>query len=1533
VVARSNVASGATAPRKLYGAWMPVPPEPGGGTEPGQTKLRVWSKTPFSYARRTSQSWTDQFLALYPHYPCIQIPKDREICCDFTGLKPGDRPAPPWSCPGNDAFLLTWTPLPPGPVVARHAVQGKPLPGLCFPAGREPQIVLLREAKRIEVVLEAGTAEGRATDCLDFTGRRASRSRNPREEAGHLFTAFAGGGNLAPATVIRTASLADGTKPSGLDVAMELRIKLAQPARAVRLLVSTSQPPLRLAAVDTDGKLVGQDEVRQADTMQRIDFSATGAPIAELVLTAREGFTALLHELCVDAAAPGKGGMLEAYDAGGRLLERAEAKEGRVALRGEDVARVVVKGDGGLCIFRICVVVGLDAAERQRWQGMAQHTLEGLARWSADAEVLAPYQTYRLRIATSIDVQIAGGSKVASSFAGRRDMVQLAYFRTEGPPGLAALTQPGNALVPGAGSGGAAPPAVQTGLEDLSRYVAQTIPPTVPPPGRPPLLPRPVYRAYDVGVVFNANHVDAMYALAGRDLSLALYDTNDRPVRDAEGRLAVHPNSWGRTDQLSLTESDRRWLELVDGADCTAQSIDLGTVARNKRVAASGFMLDPETIYEARLVPLLTVDDFSAFALGATASGSGGSLAAKASHGWTVVDVGTSQAPSTWRIAESGTPADRYVEQNAAISSGSARRNRPFPGGTLLLRADTPQLPAGHPDQPSAWTDYRVTGLLRAAGTGLIGLGVRMVGRRGYLVTLDRQLGRRRLLRVGMSSAVVLAEAPGGYAANSDMQLSIECSGGRLRVHLDGEPLFDLADTQYPLGTIALYTGANTGARFTEVRVDDLRRSAPVAYRFRFTTSAFADATHHLLAGDDGRRSVAAPLGELAAAAVTAISVAAPAAAVPPGEVEARLYTAIAGAALGPAARQPIAAPEMIRLTTAAGATAALLVRAAEPLDWSRVSLAVSAAGAVPAPQPAKAVRIMRAGFVTGTPPDPAAESATLLLLESRDLTGHVLQRRTLPSPGAPALADGAPLAEVDFLTDQSMGAAAPALLWQPDFSSLAGLTLVVPPGTGMPTWSASGGTLAQDAAFATPDGAASGAPLEQPSTGTLAMGAPFTEGDIRIALNLTLLDANGMAGVVFRYTDPGNGYRFTLDRLRGRRVLSRFVGGVFTVLHSSALPSGATSFAVEIETVGSHLSVRVDGALVVSLLDASHTAGAVGFHSFRQPRARFTDVRVERISKQLGAWRIEDASVQGDRGHWAIAYGTLAMAASPASAVGESFALLDAGGPWADLRFAAVLQARGGSGVVGLVWRHVSAQSHMRLTFDAASGTARVIARLAGAESVLWTGLVTGTAWAVEIEAIGRRVRVVLDGVQVADIADAPLGSGTVGAFATMTADVEMGPPRITHAAPRFEDWHVFGATGPRASGRRFRILSGAQVPAAIAPPGEERIWKGQPAAGFRPAFPAEGVDLRLLDPTGTILHERRFQPDGAYAPFGATMVRAADGTGFVLLPAGAAALPSGELRLSVTFRRDNTAADPDSLVLRQEGDSSAETVVLPVG
>ena len=85
-----------------------------------------------------------------------------------------------------------------------------------------------------------------------------------------------------------------------------------------------------------------------------------------------------------------------------------------------------------------------------------------------------------------------------------------AFFQTSGAPGLCDLSAPINYPKPDDFTS-------NNSFSDLSLYVKQTIPPTVPSLGqKPQSRPLPVYRAYDVGVEFNENYVDLMYRMDGR---------------------------------------------------------------------------------------------------------------------------------------------------------------------------------------------------------------------------------------------------------------------------------------------------------------------------------------------------------------------------------------------------------------------------------------------------------------------------------------------------------------------------------------------------------------------------------------------------------------------------------------------------------------------------------------------------------------------------------------------------------------------------------------------------------------------------------------------------------------------------------------------------------------------------------------------------------------------------------------------------------------------------------------------------------
>ena len=203
----------------------------------------------------------------------------------------------------------------------------------------------------------------------------------------------------------------------------------------------------------------------------------------------------------------------------------------------------------------------------------------------------------------------------------------------------------------------------------------------MPGPGEKPSLPRPVYRAYDVGVQFNETYVDEMYALAARDLSLYIVDNNDEPARDARGMLLNPPNRWSRQDQATLSGSEQRWVAQLDGASCV--EFDETAILPDQSLGSGGQVLDAERLYEARLKPLLLHEVFDRYAVGATAGGSGAALADGLTGGWRVLDIGAADGPSRWVVREDSSPPTRSVEQTTNVSLGAAARSGAFVGGSF----------------------------------------------------------------------------------------------------------------------------------------------------------------------------------------------------------------------------------------------------------------------------------------------------------------------------------------------------------------------------------------------------------------------------------------------------------------------------------------------------------------------------------------------------------------------------------------------------------------------------------------------------------------------------------------------------------------------------------------------------------------------------------------------------------------------------------------------------------------------------------
>jgi hypothetical protein len=197
-------------------------------------------------------------------------------------------------------------------------------------------------------------------------------------------------------------------------------------------------------------------------------------------------------------------------------------------------------------------------------------------------------------------------------------------------------------------------------------------------------------------------------------------------------------------------------------------------------------------------------------------------------------------------------------------------------------------------------------------------------------------------------------------------------------------------------------------------------------------------------------------------------------------------------------------------------------------------------------------------------------------------------------------------------------------------------------------------------------------------------------------------------------------------------------------------------------------------------------------------------------------------------------------------------------------------------------------------------------------------------------LEAIGTRLRVLLDGTVLVDLHDTAHHRGAVALHGG--AGAQFAAPTVTAAEPVWMPYHTFTADGPIVAGRRVRLFAG--TPDSALTPQTAEIHQFQGFAATDPLarrLPAEGVDLRLLSPDGEPVQANRFIPDSAYTPTPVTLLRSADGTGLIVLPPNASPL-TGNYRFNWTYRRDNRPTAPTSPLLRESTDTTPETVSITI-
>lgn len=975
--------------RKLFGSWAPIPQLPS-GTGSGavaNTKLWLWSKTPFDYTRHGGSGVDDWFVANFPNYPCVpQDLPDREVCCDFERLARSEVLETPWRSPEHPEITLNWQSRAP----QRVTVFDPPVDGftraLCFPLPPPPlsnsvMIDLSAPAKRVKLWI----VEKRKTEniCVDFRKRRSENVTLSLNEQGVVFGPDAKTKIAAvPTTIGDLTGLSCSFIVPGVPQA-GLTVTLPASATVVELMLSYQSPiavdnSITVTALDSNNVPIATKSLLNPQRQPEI-IRFEGVDIRKIKVSSPRSLT-YLHKLCFVCPDTTPSVTATGFDAEGRPTQTFENLGNEVEVTGENLTQIKLRGKVEVCLLKICALFGPDPVEVAHRQEMAAHLNSEVARWQDEGEVLEPSSAYRLTVNTRINARAPSLNPDEREL----DQVEHAYFQTGGPPGLTKLSLPAGCKPEDAHK-------FDSGLEDLTRYVRQTTPATVPAVGEKPVMAKPFYRAYDLCVEFNEDYVDLMYRINGRDLGLYTYDSNNQPAHDVEGRLLVQSGDWGTVEDLTLTEGEQRWVALSNSDNRCLPVISTETIAHDKKLtsAIAGRVLEPDMIHEGRLIPLLLREGFQRFAAGASAFGPAGKPGR-----WEVRDGGDVNAPSQWEVSETAAePVAKFLTQTSGIKDSSTDAGDPAKLGTTLLFGADPALDSGHEDQPTNWTDYRLSVYLSAGTGGAMGLVFRYRDDDNhYRFSMDQGNSYRRLVSVVGGVTTVLKQDDFAYELQEDDLVTIEAIGNGLRVYQEGMLIFDVTDTAHAKGSIGLYCYDNAGARFNDVRVDDFRQTAPVVYRFQFTTSRFANFFHHLHSYQDEtwRRAIE----KVTDAVAPMMNAVAPASLTSDNEM--RAYETLATTMLGAAARQDPPEVQISRIEID-GALLAFVLQSPEPIDWLRTDIALSRNSLVlpkstlPGKAKIAALNFASTGF--------DIESVVLLLREPMNLTGYRIENRLVEWP------------------------------------------------------------------------------------------------------------------------------------------------------------------------------------------------------------------------------------------------------------------------------------------------------------------------------------------------------------------------------------------------------------------------------------------------------------------------------------------------------------------------------------------------------
>ena len=331
----------------------------------------------------------------------------------------------------------------------------------------------------------------------------------------------------------------------------------------------------------------------------------------------------------------------------------------------------------------------------------------------------------------------------------------------------------------------------------------------------------------------------------------------------------------------------------------------------------------------------------------------------------------------------------------------------------------------------------------------------------------------------------------------------------------------------------------------------------------------------------------------------------------------------------------------------------------------------------------------------------------------------------------------------------------------------------------------------------------------------------------------------NDALGVLFRYQDEDNYYRFTWDAAGKSRRLEKRVDGVFRVLaRDTAVYVTNRIYALQISASGSDLKVAVDGQTIFSLKDTSFTKGTIGLYSKHNAGSYFDDVRVQDLftgntlladdfndGNHIG-WTILDEADDYGPSAWKVVSGVLAQTSNIGSGNVGTHALYTRGS-WADYRMTLKLRSSDDDHL-GVMFRVQDSNNYYRLSWDKGTPGRRLWKRQNGVFTLLASDAVPyiqNQTYNVEVVAQGTSLKVNINGQAVFSLTDSSFRVGAVALYSSSNQGSYFDDVLVEELTTKtvllwddFNDgslagWKVFDEVGATAGPSIWSIVNGALV------------------------------------------------------------------------------------------------------------------------